>query len=77
MVAEAEPDILPKQQTRAQTRAQGGLKPPVNSRKDQTKNRKEQRGRPQRDRRMPKRFNKEEFVTDFTFTVPASQLTYL
>ena len=77
MVAEPEPDILPKRQTRAQTKAQGGLKPPVNSRKDQTKNRKEQRGIPQRDRGVPKRFNKEEFVTDFTFTVPASQVTYL
>ena len=77
MVAEPEPGILPKRQTRAQTRAQGGLKPPVNRREDQTKNREEQRGRPQRNRRAPKRFNKDEFVTDFTFTVPASQVTYL
>ena len=68
-----EPDNLPIRQTRGQ----GGLKPPANRKEVPTKNREEQRGRPQRNRRAPKRFNKDEFVTEFTFTVPASQVTYL
>ena len=42
-----------------------------------TKKREDQRGRPQRNRRVPKRFNKDEFVTHFTFNVPASHVTYL
>ena len=73
-VIRPEPDNLPIRQTRGQ----GGLKPPANRKEaPPKKNREEQRGRPQRERRAPKRFNKDEFMTDFTFTVPASQVTYL
>ena len=73
-VTRPEPDNLPIRQTRGQ----GGLKPPENRKEAPTKkNREEQRGRPQRERRAPKIYNKDEFVTNFTFTVPASQVTYL
>ena len=72
-VVRPEPDNLPVQQAREQ----GGLMPPASRKEVLTKNREEQRGRPQRNRRAPKRVNKNEFVTDFTFTVPASQVTYL
>ena len=73
-VIRPEPDNLPIRLTRRQ----GGLKPPLNRKEVPPKKpREEQRGRPQRERRDPKRLNKDEFVTEFTLTVPASQVTYL
>ena len=67
-----EPYVIPMRRTRGQ----GGLKPPTNRASDSDQN-KQLSSRPQRNRRRPERFNSNEFVTRFTFTVPASQVIYL
>ena len=67
-----EPYVIPMRRTRGQ----GGLKPPTNRAGDSDQN-KQLSSRPQRNRRRPERFNSNAFVTEFTFTVSASQVTYL
>ena len=61
------PYVIPMRRTPGQS----GLKSP------EKKKDKQKRGRPQRNRRPPNWLNKDEFVTEYTFTVPVSQVKYI
>ena len=62
-----EPYVIPMRRTPGQS----GLKPTEKNKEKQN------RDRPQKNRRPPNWLNKDEFVTEYTFTVPASQVKYI